>query len=275
VLPSFPYVGKLVRLGRIAPGGRSVIFAFDHGVEHGPQDFPPEHVDPKAIVSKVVEAGVDAVMMLPGMARITHDVWAGRAALVVKVSSRTSLRPEEMRLLQSVFGFVEDAVALGADGVAATVYWGSPFEDDMLRLWFSVREAADRYGLPCLQLAYPRGPAIKDIYNVEVVRYGARAAAESGADLIKTYYTGSRETFAEVVKAASGVPVLMSGGPKAPTVLDFLRQVRSVVDAGGRGVVVGRNVFQHPNPRGVVRAVMAVVHEGADPEEAVRLVDQG
>jgi DhnA-type fructose-1,6-bisphosphate aldolase and related enzymes len=67
----------------------------------------------------------------------------------------------------------------------------------------------------------------------------------------------------------------MSGGPKAPTVLDFLRQVRSVVDAGGRGVVVGRNVFQHPNPRGVVRAVMAVVHEGAAPEEAVRLVDQG
>ncbi len=271
--PPFPYVGKYVRLRRILPDGKAVIFAFDHGVEHGPKDFPPEHVDPRVIISKVVEAGVDAIMMLPGMARITYDIWANRAALIVKVTSKTNLRPEDARLLQSVFGYVEDAVALGADAVAATVYWGSQYEDDMLRQWFMVREAAERYGLPCLQLAYPRGPAIKNMYDVEIVRYGARAAAESGADLIKTYFTGSRETFAEVVKAACGVPVLMSGGPKAPTPLDFLKHVKDVMEAGGRGVVVGRNVFQHPNPKGMMRAIMAVVHEGKEPEEAIKYVE--
>lgn len=271
--PSFNQVGRWIRLRRILPDGKAVIFAFDHGVEHGPSDFPPEHVDPRAILTRVVEGGVDAIMMLPGIARVTHDVWGGRAALIIKVTSKTSLRPKDAQLLQSVFGYVEDAVALGADGVAATVYWGSPYEDEMLSQWFAIRSAAESYGLPCLQLAYPRGPTIKNRYDVEIVRYGARAAAESGADLIKTYYTGSRESFAEVVKAAAGVPVLMSGGPRAPTPLDFLKQVKAVMDAGGRGVVVGRNVFQHPNPRGMVRAIAAVVHGGREPEEALRYLE--
>jgi len=266
---SYMDVGRKVRLSRLLPDGRAVIFAFDHGVEHGPRDFPTQHIDPRIILSKVVEAGVDAIMMLPGMARITHDVWANRTALIVKVTSKTNLRPEAERLLQSVFGLVEDAVALGAEAVAATVYWGSPYEDQMLKQWFSIREAAERYGYPVLQLAYPRGPSIKDRYDAEIVRYGARAAAESGADLIKTYFTGSKETFSQVVEAASGIPVLMSGGPKAPTPLDFLRQVDAVMKAGGRGVVVGRNIFQHPNPAGMVRAIRAIVHEGEEPEKAV------
>jgi len=268
---SYRGVGKKVRLGRILRDGKAVVFAFDHGVEHGPRDFPDEYVNPARILSKVVDV-VDAVMLLPGMAALTADVWAGRTALIVKVTSKTNLRPPEARLLQSPFGTVEQAVALGADAVAATVYWGSDREDSMLRTWVEVKESAEFYGLPCLQLAYPRGPAIQNRYDVEIVRYGARAAAESGADLIKTYYTGSEETFRRVVEAASGVPVLMSGGAKAKTPLDFLRVVEAVMRAGARGVVVGRNIFQSRDPRGMAEAIMAVVHEGASPEEAVKRV---
>lgn len=269
----FNFVGKKVRLSRILRNSRCVVFAFDHGVEHGPKDFPPEHVDPRVVLRKVVEAGVDAIMLLPGLAALTHDVWGNKTSLIVKVTSKTNLRPEEQRLQQSVFGYVEDAVALGADAVAATVYWGSPYEDSMLNLWFTVREAAEKYGLPCLQLAYPRGPAIKNMFDVEVVKYGVRAAIESGADLIKTYYTGSKETFAEVVKVAAGVPVLMSGGPAREKPVDFLRDVKNVMEAGAQGVVVGRNVFQHKNPQGMMRAIMAIVHEDKEPEEVIKLVE--
>jgi len=266
---SYASVGKRLRLGRILPDGKSLIFAFDHGVEHGPADFPGETINPRKILEKVI-GEVDAVMLLPGMAYLTSEVWAGKVPLIVKVTSKTSLRPEQERLLQSQFGWVEDAVRLGADAVAATVYWGSQFEDKMLEQWFAVKSAAEEYGLPCLQLSYPRGPAIKNMYDVEVVRYGVRAAIESGADLIKTYYTGSTESFRRVVEVAAGVPVLMSGGAKAKTLLDFLQVVKSVMDAGAQGVVVGRNIFQHENPRGAARAIAAVVHEGLEPEEALK-----
>ncbi|MGC8975972.1 MAG: class I fructose-bisphosphate aldolase, partial [Thermoprotei archaeon] len=176
------------------PDGKSVIFALDHGVEHGPGDFTEESVNPRSILSKVVEGGVDAILLLHGVAKATYDVWGDKVALILKVTGKTMLRPEEHRYLQSIFGSVEDAVSMGAEAVAATVYWGSQYEDAMLRTWFAVREAAERYGMPCLQLAYPRNPQMKNIYDAEIVKYGARAASESGADIIKTYYTGSKET---------------------------------------------------------------------------------
>jgi len=87
------------------------------------------------------------------------------------------------------------------------------------------------------------------------------------------YYTGSTETFRRVVEATSEVPVLMSGDAKTKTPLEFLKVVKSVMDAGASGVVVGRNIFQSKDPHGMAKAIMAVVHEGLEPEEALKLVE--
>lgn len=258
-----------MRLGRILDPRGTLVFAFDHWLEHGPGDFPPDRLDPRRVLEWVVGSGaVDAVMLTPGDARLFADIWAGRVALIVKVTGKTNLRPEEARLLQSPIGVVEDAVRLGADAVAATVYWGSPFEDAMLERWVAVREAAEMYGLPALQLAYPRGPAIRDRHALDIVLYGVRAAVQTGADLIKTYYTGSRESFSRVVEAASGVPVLMSGGPRRGSPLEFLRDLRAVREAGALGAVVGRNIFQAEDVAGMARACKAVLTGEASPEEA-------
>ena len=262
------YIGKRVRLSRILPGGRSLIFAFDHGVEHGPGEIPRPRRDPRRIIEEVVEAGVDAVMTTPGIARLTWDIWAGRTAMIIKVTGKTSLRPAENQLLQSPIGSVHEAAAMGADAVAATVYWGSPEEDLMLERWTRIRLEAENLGMPALQLAYPRGPAIENRYAVEIVEYGARAAMETGADLIKTYYTGSMETFRRVVEAAQGVPVLMSGGARTKTPQEFLEKAYEVIQAGGRGVVVGRNIFQAENLEGMVEALKLIIHKGATPREA-------
>jgi len=264
-------VGKSIRLNRILGRGtgKAVILAMDHGIEHGPKDFPPAHMDPRVILGKIVEAGVDAIMLPKGLARLTWDVWANRTAVVIKLTGKTTLRPSEREFTQDPIGTVRDALALGADGVAATVYWGAPEEDRMLAQFTSIGAECELYGMPLLNLAYPRGPHMQKKEDVEIVRYAARAAAEVGADLIKTYYTGSRETFAEVVKACP-VPVLMSGGAKAETPVDFLNVVKNVMDAGAAGVVVGRNVFQHEKPTAVMKAILKVVHQGASPKEAAR-----
>ncbi|MEM0043379.1 MAG: class I fructose-bisphosphate aldolase [Sulfolobales archaeon] len=266
-------IGKRIRLNRILKNGRALIFAFDHGVEHGPSDFPEDRVDPRSVIRMVVEGGVDAIMTTLGIASMTYEIWGGRIPIIIKLTGKTSLRPEPQRLLQSVFGFVRDAIAIGADAVAATVYWGSEYEDLMLERWFSIRLTAERYGVPALQLAYPRGSAIKNPYDPEIVKYGVRAAIESGADLIKTYYTGSEESFREVVRIASGTPILMSGGRTRDNPVDFLRDVKSVMNAGANGAVVGRNIFQHKNPISMVRALRMIIHEGKEVEEVARLVE--
>ncbi len=256
--------------------GRALIFAMDHGFEHGPTDFEPvwEHVNPKTIIRKVMRAGVDGIMVLPGMARMAADGVKSNRGLMIKLTSKTALRPRDYQLLQSQLGYVEDAVKLGADAIAATVYWGSPQEDAMMRQFAEIASYAHDLGFPVVQFAYPRGPYITEKYgkkeDYRVVMYGARAAAETGADMIKTYWTGSKETFAKVVDAAAGVPVLLSGGAKTENPVDFLRVVQGVVEAGGAGAVVGRNIFQREDPEPMIRALLRVIHHNEEPEEAAK-----
>ncbi|WP_297494793.1 2-amino-3,7-dideoxy-D-threo-hept-6-ulosonate synthase, partial [Thermococcus sp.] len=194
--------------------------------------------------------------------------------LMIKLTSKTNLRPKEEQLLQSRLAFVEDSIKLGADAIAATVYWGSPAEDVMMRQFAEIASYAHDLGFPVVQFAYPRGPYINERYgkkeDYRVVMYGARAAAESGADMIKTYWTGSKETFAKVVDAAAGVPVLLSGGAKTDNPVDFLKLVWEVIEAGGAGAVVGRNIFQRENPEPFIKALLRVVHRNEDPEEAAK-----
>ncbi len=276
-MDTYQSVGIRRRLKRFfRRDGRALIFAMDHGFEHGPTDFEPvwEHVNPKVIIRKVVRAGIDGVMMLPGIARIAGAEVKPNVGLMIKLTSKTNLRPKEEQLLQSRLAFVEDSIKLGADAIAATVYWGSPAEDVMMRQFAEIASYAHDLGFPVVQFAYPRGPYINERYgkkeDYRVVMYGARAAAESGADMIKTYWTGSKETFAKVVDAAAGVPVLLSGGAKTDNPVDFLKLVWEVIEAGGAGAVVGRNIFQRENPEPFIKALLRVVHRNEDPEEAAK-----
>ncbi|ADT83266.1 class I fructose-bisphosphate aldolase [Thermococcus barophilus] len=276
-MEAFQNIGIRRRLRRFfRRDGRALIFAMDHGFEHGPEDFTEvwEHVNPRVILKKVIRAGVDGVMLLPGIARVSGDVLNPNVGLMVKLTSKTNLRPKEDQFLQSPLGFVEDAIKLGADAVAATVYWGSPYEDIMMKQFAEVASIAHDFGLPVVQFSYPRGPYINEKYgkkeDYRVVMYGARAAAEMGADMIKTYWTGSKETFAKVVDAAAGVPVLLSGGAKAKNPLEFLKVVYEVIEAGGAGAVVGRNIFQRENPEPMIKAILRVIHRNEEPEEAAK-----
>src|SRR2546428_11651927 len=87
----------------------------------------------------------------------------------------------------------------------------------------------DRLGFPLLAMMYARGPALRDPYDVDVVRHAARVGAELGADIVKTTYTGSAETFREVVRGCS-VPVVVAGGAQHPA-----GPGRPPQGAGGRG----------------------------------------
>jgi len=94
--------------------------------------------------------------------------------------------------------------------------------------------------------------------------------AELGADIVKTNYTGEVDTFKEVVGGCP-VPVVVAGGPQMDTERELLQMVRDSIDAGGRGVAIGRNIFQAQDPTGLVRKIARVVHEGYDVDEAMRL----
>jgi DhnA family fructose-bisphosphate aldolase class Ia len=90
---------------------------------------------------------------------------------------------------------------------------------------------------------------------------------------LKVSYTGSVETFKEVVSGCS-VPVVIAGGPKMDSDYEILEMVKGSIDAGGKGVSIGRNVFQHKDPTRMVRAISAIVHEGCNVEDALKILNE-
>ena len=117
-------------------------------------------------------------------------------------------------------------------------------------------------------MMYPRGEKIKNEFDAEVVAHAARVGAELGADIIKTNYTGSVESFRQVIKGCP-VPVVMAGGPKTKTTEEFFQMVSDSIRAGGIGVSAGRNVFQAADPTKMTQVLCGIVHEELSVEAAI------
>ncbi|MDG6916332.1 MAG: aldolase [Nitrososphaerota archaeon] len=235
--------------------GKSMLLAYDQGLEHGPSsDFNEKNVDPAYIMDIAAKGGFNGVVFQKGVAERFYD---GRVPLIVKLNGKSSL-PKGEPVSRQVCS-VEHAVALGAKGVGYTIYLGSEHEPRMFREFGKIQEEAHEKGIPAIAWVYPRGGAVQNDTSKEMVAYAARAGLELGADAVKIKYTGDPSSFSWAVKAAAGVRVFMSGGPKAPTDDDFIRQVEGVIQAGGTGLAVGRNVWQNKDPLGMAEKLRKVI----------------
>jgi len=132
-----------------------------------------------------------------------------------------------------------------------------------------VARECKEWGIPLLVMIYPRGKDIKNGYDVDLIKQCARVGMELGADMVKTSYTGDIDSFREVTRGAI-IPVLIAGGPKMGSDRDLLQMVSDSIEAGGRGVSIGRNIFQHRNPTAMTRAVADVVLRDATVDEALK-----
>jgi fructose-bisphosphate aldolase/2-amino-3,7-dideoxy-D-threo-hept-6-ulosonate synthase len=258
--------GKKRRLKRIfRDDKRTVIVPMDHGVTVGPVTGL---VNMQEIINKLLRGGVDAVVLHRGVAK---HVDTGNAGLIVHLSGSTKFGSDPNNKVQICS--VKEAVRIGADAVSVHVNIGAEQEDKMLVKLGRVADDCDGYGMPLLAMMYPRGPKIKDEHAVEAVAHAARLGAELGADIIKTNYTGDVESFKEVVRGCH-VPVIIAGGPKAETVQEVLQMVHDSIKAGATGLSIGRNVFQHENPTKMVKALSAIVHNGASVDESVKILGE-
>ncbi|MGE4299164.1 MAG: 2-amino-3,7-dideoxy-D-threo-hept-6-ulosonate synthase [Desulfovibrionaceae bacterium] len=263
-------LGKGVRLERIfnRNTGRTIIVPMDHGVTVGPIYGL---VDFKGTVNRVADGGANAVLMHKGLPRCTHRGYGKDIGLILHLSASTKLSPQPNA--KRLVATVEDALRLGADGVSVHVNLGDETEGRMLEDLGNVCSTAANWGVPVLAMMYARGPKIQNEYAPEVVQHCARVGQELGADVIKVNYTGDIKSFSDVVEACC-VPVVIAGGEKMENTRDIVQMVHDSIQAGGAGLSVGRNVFQHVNPEMLVKALHGVVHEDWDVEQAMELLGE-
>ena len=189
--------GKKTRLHRIlfqhgVGNGTAIFLPYDQGLEHGPRDFFPNPVagDPAYIIKLAVEGGFNGVAIQVGNAEKFYWEYAGEVPLVLKINGKTEV-PADDEALSPLNASVQDAVRLGADAVGYTLYVGSPLQAQDFEQFRQVRADCDRWGMPLIVWAYPRGKFVNDKGGKDsfyMVDYAARTAAELGADVVKVNF---------------------------------------------------------------------------------------
>jgi len=256
--------GKEIRLRRILVGGRALIVAMDHGVSSGPVSGIE---DIRKAVGNVAKGGATGVVLHKGVVRFAQDYFDEKLALILHLSASTSLSEHGDRKV--LVTSVEEAISHGADAISVHVNIGGEDDDRMIADLGETATACDRFGMPLLAMMYPRGSNIKNPYDADVVKHVARVGAELGADVVKTLYTGTPETFKEVVRGCP-VPVVVAGGPKLDSERAALEMVEGALAGGAAGVSMGRNIFQAKDPIGITRAIARVLFDGASVDEVYR-----
>ncbi|CAN5634032.1 class I fructose-bisphosphate aldolase [soil metagenome] len=263
--------GKKARLHRLlfefGPGNGTLMFLpIDQGIEHGPRDFFPNPAskDPEYQFKLAAEAGYSALACQIGMAERYYPDYAGSVPLILKVNGKTDI-PSSDNAFSTCNASVEDAVRLGADAVGYTLYVGSPSQGDDLAQLRQVRQDCDRFGMPLVVWAYPRGSALDakggqtTFYAID---YAARMAMEMGADIVKLNLPkidpekdkltpapynemeiSVEEMVRQIVASAGRSLVVLSGGSRIEDD-KILEQTRFIMEAGGQGVIYGRNIWQ-------------------------------
>lgn len=271
-------LGKRTRLNRLLyqtglKNGTLLLLPIDQGLEHGPIDFfsNPEAADPEYQAKLALEGNYNGIVYHIGLAKKYMRNYAGHVPLVLKINGKTTI-PSDAEAFSPLDATVEDAVRLGADAIGYTLYVGSPAQDRDFLQFTQVRSECERYGMPVIVWAYPRGAAIDgkggrdSIYAVD---YAARVACELGADIVKLNVPeydaakaanapkpydklalGYAEGVAKVVESAGRTMVLFSGGSKMGDE-DLLEKARITMEEGATGLIFGRNMWQRPLADGI------------------------
>jgi fructose-bisphosphate aldolase/2-amino-3,7-dideoxy-D-threo-hept-6-ulosonate synthase len=257
-------IGRQIRLSRILNEGKMLCIPMDHGITNGPI---PGLEDVYEFIYRCENSGVTSVIINKGIIKSLPR--PPKVGIIAHLSASTSLGLSPNEKVQ--MGGVEDAIRLGSDGISVHINIGAKEEPEMLQKLGIISDKCNEWNIPLIAMMYPRGENIKNPYGVEIVSHVARIGAEAGADIVKTVYTGDRDSFKKVVRTCP-VPVVIAGGPKATTDEDILEMCDGAMEAGAIGVTFGRNIFQHKNPPSILNALSRIIFNSEKPREALKSI---
>jgi fructose-bisphosphate aldolase, class I len=255
--------------------------ALDHGF-FGEGGFLAGIEDLPGAVKTVIEAAPDAIQLTIGQAgHLQRHPARPKPALVLRTDVANVYGAQLPRTLFS--RILEDAVLQAVRWDAACVVVNlfripdaSDVADQCIQNILRLKPQCDAYGMPLMieplvfQPNVRAGGYMVDGDPAKIIPL-VRQAVELGADIIKADPTDDVAVYHKVVETAGGIPVLVRGGSKASE-SEILTRTEAILRQGAAGIVYGRNIIQHPNPAGMTRALMAVVHDNASAQDALKFL---
>jgi class I fructose-bisphosphate aldolase len=275
---------SLYRLNRLfnARSGRALDVAVDHGF-FGERSFITGIEDMGSVVRTLVAAGPDAVQLTLGQARLLQQIpGKDKPALVLRTDVANVYGNPLDSILYShhVPHAIEEAVRLDAVAVCVNLMQipdHPEVREANIRSIMALRREATRYGMPLMieplvMRDNSEGGGYQVDGDIEKIVTLVRQAVELGADLVKADPSSDITEYGRVVEVAGDVPVLVRGGGRVDD-RTLLERTVAVLDAGVAGIVYGRNIIQHEHPAAITAALMAVLHDGADAETGLAILE--
>lgn len=244
--------------------GRTVIVPIDHGTA-----IPVPGLEQPAQLIAALHPWADAFVVNYGVARACKEALEGRAICLRTDVYKPALAGHPDHGAWMTFG-AADAVRAGAKCVMHMLYPHHPDEARQFRESARLISECHAAGLPVITEVLPYGLGRTADYTPENIGFAVRAAAELGADIVKTAWPGHKDAFRRIVEACF-VPVIVLGGAAANDDSSLPGMVADAVAAGAAGIAIGRNVWQHSNPPLMLRRLHAIVHEDATAADALSL----
>lgn len=246
-------MSKEKRLKRLFMNNRTVMFPIDHGITLGPVEGL---IDIEETLNEVLEY-VDVVIANKGVITKYEEIFSKRElGLIMHISGSINFSPNSNYKIQTAT--VEEAVALGCDGVSIHVNIGDIKDAEMLKIFSAVSTECTKYGMPLLCMIYQRGKNV-DTSDLNI-KHMARVAFELGADIVKVQYTDDEQFLRDIANGAQ-IPVVIAGGDIDDNA-EFNKKIAKAINAGISGVAVGRNLFNTPIDKMKERAkdIYSIVH---------------
>ncbi len=278
---------SMYNTGRLAKTGYLSIFPVDQGIEHtaGASFAPnPMYFDPENIIRLALDAGCNAVATTLGVLGIMSRKYAHKIPFILKINHNELLSYPTTHD-QRMFATVEQAFELGATGIGATIYFGSPESRRQIEEVSTAFARAHDLGMFTIAWCYLRNEAfVKDgtdyHTSADMTGQALHLASTIEADIVKQklpennggfqvinfskshpdMYTNLSSdhpidmTRYQLLNAYAGRIGLISSGGASTGDNDMLEAVKSAIinkRAGGMGLILGRKAFQHPYDQGI------------------------
>jgi len=242
--------------------GRTVMLAVDHGYFLG----PTKNLEDVQSTIKPLLSYADALMLTRGILR-TSVTPKTSVPIVLRVSGGSSIIGGDLSN-EGITTSMEEAVRLNVSAVALSIFVGSEYEHQTLENLAFLVDEGQALGIPVLAVTAVGKELGKR--DARFLALSCRIAAELGASIVKTYYC---DEFEKIIESCP-VPVVIAGGPKLETELDAFQMAYDAIQKGASGVDMGRNIWQNPHPVGMIKAIKAVVHKNASPQEALEIYNK-
>ncbi len=274
---------KSYRLNRLfnAKSNKCFDVAVDHGFFNTSGFLTGIESMPKTI-DTLLDAAPDAIQLTTGQARHLQSVpGKDKPALVLRTDTANIYGKElpDVRFNTALDGAILQAVRLDAACVCVNLFIvpGAPeIHEQCVANIMKMKLESDHYGMPLMiePLVFKNnadGGGYTVNGDLDAIVHIVRQAIELGADVVKADPTDDVSLYNQVVETCGGVPILVRGGGKVDNET-LLKRTADLLEQGVSGIVYGRNVIQHDSPAGITRALMAMLHEGADVQTALKLV---